>query len=168
MHLTLRSVRPEDISVLREIRNDAATQAILLGHPEARSDDDTEVWVERRSHDVLGHFHVIDWDDTCVGFVQLTGQHRLDRHAHFGIALHESARGMGIGKMAMRALLALATTAGLRKLMCEVRADNASALTLYHRIGFRNVGILENHYDDGQRLWDVMVMEKLLTIDDLT
>ena len=162
--IVLRAPLPGDLRTLREIRKDREVQAVLLGHPEARSEeDDTENWLARRLHDSAGRFLVVDNDGDCIGFVQLTGRHRLDRHAHFGIALHPRAQGKGGGTAAMRLLLEYAAGLGLHKLLCEVRADNAAALSLYRRLGFRDVGTLAMHYDDGERRWDVTLLELILT-----
>lgn len=125
-------------------------------------DDDTEGWVARRSKDGSGAFFVIARGDECIGFAQLTGRHDLDRHAHFGIALHQAARGAGIGAVAMHRLIDVARASGLRKLLCEVRSDNRAALTLYRRLGFRDVGVLLQHYDDGERRFDSVLMERSL------
>lgn len=152
-----------DHAALRDLRNDRATQEMLLAHPEARSAvDDTLEWLERRSNDPTGAFLVIEHEGCCAGFVQLTGRHGLDRYAHFGIAISSFARGSGVGAAAMAALFAHASDVGLRKLLCEVRADNESAIRLYSRLGFRAVGTLAGHYDDGVRIVDVVVMERMV------
>lgn len=159
----LRPAQPCDFEPLSRLRSDREIQARLLGHPEVRSVDDTEQWVERRSNDPHGAFWVIDdGAGVCLGFVQLTGRHGLDRHAHFGIALLPEAQGRGAGIQAMHRLFDMARSTQLRKLMCEVRADNEGARALYRKLGFRDVGTLNAHYDDGQGLWDVVVMERML------
>jgi len=160
--IALRPFAPGDLPILREIRNDMAMQALLLSHPEARTGDDTETWVARRVADSSGLFLVVERKGICIGFVQITGWHRLDCYAHFGIGLHRAARGMGVGKATMLALFDIVRAKGLRKLLCEIRADNVAALMLYRGLDFRDIGTLKAHYDDGARCWDVVSMEKLL------
>lgn len=164
MDVHLRPPEPRDRAILRRLRDDSDAQAILMGHPEARqSADDVDAWLTRRAGDPDGCLLVIDDGGRCVGFVQLTARHRLDGHAHFGIALVEGARGQGLGTAAIQELVMHASRLGLRKLLCEVRADNSGARTLYERLGFREVGVLVDHYDDGTRQWDVVIMEALLS-----
>lgn len=135
---------------------------MLLAHPEKRLHNDTAAWLERRSADPDGVFLVIAAGPSCLGFVQLTEWKRVDRHAKFGIAVLASARGRGIGSQAVGLLIDKAIALGLRKLLCEVRVDNDGAIHTYRGFGFQDVGAMVDHYDDGSRLWDVLLMEKLL------
>lgn len=168
MQVQLRPVEAADRPALRRIRNDMGTQAVLLAHPEARTDcDDVDRWIERRSTDPDGRFYVVDGGGACLGFVQLTAWHRIDGHAHFGIALLADARGSGVGMRALEMLQMQAAALGLRKLLCEVRCDNSGAIALYKRCGFSEVGTLRQHYNDGERLWDVVLMEALLPVTQM-
>ncbi|WP_332658261.1 GNAT family N-acetyltransferase [Brevundimonas sp.] len=160
--VTLRSVRPDDFAVLDQIRTDVDAQSMLLSHPEKRSSNDTAAWLERRGADPDGIFLVIAEGPSCLGFVQLTEWKRVDRHARFGIAVLASARGRGVGEQAVGLLIDKAVAIGLRKLLCEVRVDNAAAIRTYRGLGFQEVGVMSDHYDDGTSLWDVLLMEKLL------
>lgn len=160
--LRLRPPSADDFCALASLRRDEQVQSTLMSHPEVRVGDDTADWVARKARDPHGEFLVVDAGGVCQGFVQLTDIHGIDRHARFGIALIGSARGRGVGRRAMAALIAHARALGLRKLLCDVRDDNAAAAALYRAIGFRSVGTMRAHYDDGRRRWDVHLMEALL------
>ena len=165
MHVVhLRLPEDRDFPVLQALRNDRPTQLALLAHPEARdlAVDDTRAWIERRCQDENGAFFAVDRAGACVGFVQLHNRHRLDRHAYFGVALVRDVRGQGVGEAAMAALVEKAIEMGLRKLLCEVRADNLAAINLYDRIGFERVGILRDQYCENGHFVDVMLMENRL------
>ena len=69
-------------------------------------------------------------------------------------------QGLGVGEAATIALLSEARTLGLFKLLLEARVDNHGAIALYEKLGFRRVGTLQRHYDDGERRHDVLVMER--------
>jgi ribosomal protein S18 acetylase RimI-like enzyme len=97
-----------------------------------------------------------------AGFVQIGRVHRLDRYGYAGICLAAPARGRGLGFAAMRQLMAEAAAMGLRKLLLEVRHDNAPALALYQRLGYRDAGVLVSHYHDGDRWHDVHMLEAML------
>ena len=160
--IVLRPAVPGDLPALSRLRGDREAQALLMGHPEARSGDDTAAWISRRAAAADGAFFAIADTAACLGFAQLTARHGLDRHARFGIALLPEARGRNVGFRAMNLLINEARESGLRKLSCEVRADNGAALKLYRNLGFRDVGVLRAHYDDSAQVWDVILMEKLL------
>jgi RimJ/RimL family protein N-acetyltransferase len=95
--------------------------------------------------------------------VQFAHLHHAGRNASFGLAIAPSRRGHNLGRAATRAALEYAhERLSLRKLLLEVRADNAAAIKIYTDEGFRFVGTLHGHYDDGTRLHDVILMEIVL------
>lgn len=67
----------------------------------------------------------------------------------YSIIVAPSARGQGIGRTLLEASEAAARTHGRTRMVLEVREDNDSARTLYHRAGYHNVGRLPNYYQDG-------------------
>lgn len=58
-------------------------------------------------------------------------------------------RGKGLGTALVRVLGALAAAAGAERLELAVRVDNARALALYRRLGFRALRLL--HFPSGER-----------------
>ncbi len=72
------------------------------------------------------------------------------------VAVTPQARGAGLGRRLLRALVALA--AGAEALMLEVRADNGAARALYGSEGFEVVSVRRRYYGDV----DALVMRRLL------
>ncbi|KAA9135518.1 ribosomal-protein-alanine N-acetyltransferase [Microbacterium caowuchunii] len=62
------------------------------------------------------------------------------------IAVAESARGRGQGRMLLRTLIAAAHERGVRDLFLEVRADNPVAQELYRSEGFAETGRRPRYY----------------------
>ncbi|WP_104193363.1 ribosomal protein S18-alanine N-acetyltransferase [Cryobacterium sp. Y82] len=62
------------------------------------------------------------------------------------IAVAESARGGGLGRTLMQALINEARKRGSRLIFLEVRADNPGAQRLYERLGFLEVGVRRGYY----------------------
>ena len=62
------------------------------------------------------------------------------------IAVTESARGHGLGRTIMQALISEARKRGARLIFLEVRADNPGAQHLYERLGFIEVGVRRGYY----------------------
>lgn len=161
--ISLRAAGPQDHGALQCLRADTETRHSLLSHPEHENGETISDWLERRAK--AGRVWVIaaGENDDCLGFVQISGVHGIDLYAYFGIALLPEYRGQGIAKNALLQFIEIASSElGLRKLILDVRADNAPAIGLYHGLGFRTVGTLEAHYDDGNRLYDVVTMERRL------
>ncbi|WP_375552079.1 MULTISPECIES: GNAT family N-acetyltransferase [Rhodophyticola] len=160
--IRLRKVADADHRTLAALRADETLQHQLLAYPSAGGSHDFEAWLARRNE---GHWWVIAdvRNDACLGYVQLSGFHHRGRFAWLGIALAQDARGKGIGRAAMIELSAASRELGLRKLMLEVMAGNAPAVALYRSLGYREVGTLVDHYDDGARMHDTLIMETLLS-----
>ncbi|MDJ0347821.1 ribosomal protein S18-alanine N-acetyltransferase [Cryobacterium sp. PH29-G1] len=79
------------------------------------------------------------------------------------IAVAESARGHGLGRTLMQALIGEARKRGARLVFLEVRADNPDAERLYERLGFISVGVRRGYYQPDNV--DAIVMR--LTIPEL-
>jgi ribosomal-protein-alanine N-acetyltransferase len=62
------------------------------------------------------------------------------------IAVAKDAQGAGLGSQLLQALLDEAVRRNQRRVLLEVRADNASAIALYERFGFRRSGLRRGYY----------------------
>jgi ribosomal protein S18 acetylase RimI-like enzyme len=69
----------------------------------------------------------------------------------YSIAVDRRSGRRGIGRALMAACELYAAAHGRRALRLEVRADNAPAIALYERLGYRQFGAYENYYADGAR-----------------
>ena len=161
--ISLRPPRDSDIDVLTTLRRDTALWHTLLAYPPPEPPSAPEVrdWIARRSGEPGGCFLVVADDrDQTVGFVQVMDVHRRGRLGKIGIALTAEARKKGLGGLALGQLLTYARdTLGLRKLLIEVRADNAAAVALFRAAGFDKVGVMRAHYGESGDYHDVALME---------
>ena len=62
------------------------------------------------------------------------------------IAVAETARGRGLGRVLMLTLIGEARKRGAREVFLEVRADNPPAQRLYARLGFEELGVRRGYY----------------------
>ena len=82
--------------------------------------------------------------------------------AEFSIYLDREARGRGVGRQLLDALVALAAARGFWKLVSRIFPFNAASRALCRACGFREVGLYEKHGRlDGQWL-DVVIVERSL------
>ena len=63
------------------------------------------------------------------------------------IAVVPEYRGRGIGLMLMKELKHRAEDKSVSKIVLEVRISNATAISLYEKCGFKNLGTRKNFYD---------------------
>lgn len=78
----------------------------------------------------------------------------------YSIAVDPDARGRGIAAALMTACERAAAKRRAAAMRLEVQVDNARALKLYDRLGYRVFGRYEAYYDDGG---DALRMEKALS-----
>ena len=71
------------------------------------------------------------------------------------IAVRSDRRGLGYGEAVTRALIQLAADAGLSFLTLECRRSNAVAQSLYHKLGFKDVGFRKRYYENSE---DALIM----------
>ena len=71
----------------------------------------------------------------------------------YSIATAPAARGRGIGAQLLAAAEGAARDRGCRALRLEVRVDNAAAIALYERAGYRRIGRYADYYQDGADAW---------------
>ena len=98
---------------------------------------------------LIGHcgLYYIDW---------------INRHAEFGIYVGdlEYRRG-GYGSDALRALIEYGfKDLNLNKIWCEVYTNN-DALDIYRHIGFKDEGLIRQHYFNEGKYWDANVLSLL-------
>ncbi|HEX5307127.1 MAG TPA: GNAT family N-acetyltransferase [Dyella sp.] len=71
----------------------------------------------------------------------------------YSLASKPESRGKGVGSALLAAVEQAARQRGCRELRLEVRIDNASAIRLYERLGYRRLGRLVRFYEDGADAW---------------
>jgi len=79
----------------------------------------------------------------------------LDEGHITNIAVHPDYRGKGYGELVTRALIQLAADSGMNWMTLEVRRSNKVAQSLYHKLGFIDVGYRKRYYENQE---DALVM----------
>lgn len=161
----LREPRPEDVAALQGLRNDLELQISLLSLGRPNSLEKVRGWVESINNDPASVFFVIACasDDRLVGFVQVRAMDFVHGHGTLGIAIEPARRGGGHGGRALRMVEEyLRSTFGIRKLLLNVASANEGAARLYRDVGYREVGVLKEHFFNNDRFHDVIIMEKIL------
>jgi ribosomal-protein-alanine N-acetyltransferase len=68
------------------------------------------------------------------------------------LAVAPQARGRGLGRALLQAVISRAAEQGAASLFLEVGADNPAALALYAGLGFTRVGMRKAYYNGGDAL----------------
>jgi L-amino acid N-acyltransferase YncA len=102
-----------------------------------------------------------------VGFQSLEpyasyGTHAFDHVLTVGTYVHESHRRRGIGRMLAATCFDAARRSGCTRVLTEIRADNDASLRFYLALGFEVVGVAHDLARLGDRLVDVVIVERAL------
>ncbi len=137
----IRPVRPdelEQVSLLEELCFNDPYPSYFL---EQLAQDNPETFLVAVVQEKIVGYAVVDpWKD--------------DNHL-ISIAVHPEARKKGIGTQLMLALEA--RVRNRKPMRLEVRRNNTPAIQFYHGHGFREIGVAEGYYADGE---DAILMEK--------
>jgi L-amino acid N-acyltransferase YncA len=106
-----------------------------------------------------------DPDGRVIGWAGL-GSYRERRCyagiAEFSIYLDREARGRGVGRQLLTALVDAAAMRGFWKLVSRVFPFNSASRALCKACGFREVGVYERHAQLDGRWLDVVIVERSL------
>jgi len=108
-------------------------------------------------------FSVI-WESTVAGCIQYSEEADPDyRSAAVDVFVSAAAQGRGVGRDAMRTLIAwLIDARGHHRLTVDPAAANARAIHVYEKLGFRPVGVLRRYERVAGGEWrDALLMELL-------
>jgi L-amino acid N-acyltransferase YncA len=142
--LTARSARRDDAEAITAIYNQGIEDRIATFETEPRAVADIVPWFDHAQAFVS----VIDAAGELVGYA--VSHPYSDRPCYRGIGafsvyVRRSARGRGVGQVAMAALIDASRTSGLWKLYSRVFPDNRASLSLMARMGFKEIGVHEKH-----------------------
>lgn len=160
--LTIRPARPADAAAITEIYNQGIEDRIATFETEPRVEAQIAEWFET----ALAIVAVEDPDGAVAGYA--VAHPYSDRCCYqgvgeFSVYVRRSHRGMGVGKLAMDALVEAARDRGLWKLLSRVFPENRASLALMARCGFKEIGVHEKHGKlDG--VWrDNVIVERVIT-----
>ncbi len=107
---------------------------------------------------------VVDDEIVLVCDVRATARKRIAHAAGISISIKRAYWGLGIGSIAMQAMIDFAKSTGvLRSLSLEVREGNDRAIALYRRFGFVEVGRHKARIHVHETYYDEILMDLALT-----
>ena len=164
--IVLRAWVRDDLDALAKLRNDLTLQEMLMSQPRPNSADRVQDWLTEKSGRDDGVFFVIAEPDSdrVLGYAQVANMNTMHGTGELGICIGPDFQGCGYGASAM-ALLEdyLKRVFSLRKLLLHVLADNKGAVKFYLKLGFDEVGRMQDHFLNNGEYRDVVIMEKFFT-----
>jgi L-amino acid N-acyltransferase YncA len=141
----VRAALEADLPVIVEIYNDAVLNTTAIWNETQVDLSNRTAWFnERRSR---GFPVLVSVDDGghVTGYASFGDWRAFDGYRHtveHSVYVHKAARGGGIGKALMLALIDRAREAGKHVMVAGIESGNAASIRLHEKLGFRTVGHL--------------------------
>ena len=97
-----------------------------------------------------------------AGLSSYSGRECYAGIAEFSIYLERTARGQGLGRQLLSALVDAARQRGFWKLVSRVFPENAASRAICRACGFREVGVYEAHGRLDGRWLDAVIVERVI------
>lgn len=161
-HVRIRPAVAEDAAAVTAIYNQGITERSATFETEPRQVDD----LVARIADCQRYPLLVAVDEgNVVGWAGLSGYRPRDCYAgiaEFSVYVDAGARGRGIGRELLQALIAAARELGFWKLVSRIFTFNHASRAACRAVGFREVGIYEKHGPLDGRWLDVVIVERLI------
>lgn len=139
---------------------DAVTAIEAATFPTPWSKDSFRQELERN---VAARYLVAEKDGRVIGYA---GAWVILDESHItNIAIEESQRGSGYGRVLTQALMQYLANLGAAYATLEVRKSNIRAQNLYKSLGFIQLGVRKRYYEDNQEDALLMVCDHMPEID---
>jgi phosphinothricin acetyltransferase len=161
--VTTRPARAGDTEAIARIYNEGIEDRLATFETALRTPSDIELWLDEDLPFVVAE------ERGNVGAWAVAHRYR-DRAAYagvgeFSIYVARDARGRGLGRATLQALIDECERRGYWKLVSRVFPENEASLALCRSLGFSEVGVYRRHGKlDGE--WrDVVIVELLLSAE---
>jgi L-amino acid N-acyltransferase YncA len=166
-NISVRPARMDDAAAIAEIYNQGIRARIATFETEERTPEERRAWLAGHDerHPVVVATIEEGGAERVVGWAATDGYRARACYAgvaEFSVYIHEAYRGRGVGVAVLNGLIEVAERVGLWKLLSRVFPENAASRALCAKVGFREVGIYQNHGKlDG--VWkDTVIVERLI------
>jgi phosphinothricin acetyltransferase len=161
--LTARPAELHDAAAIAEIYNQGIEDRVATFETEPRTTETVEAVLAAR----VGRYPAVVVEDgsRVLGFAWVSEYRPRDAYAgvaEFSVYVARGARGRGVGRTAMEALMTEAERRGFSKLVSRIFPENVASRRLCAALGFREVGVYRRHGQLDGRWMDCVIVERLL------
>ena len=150
----------DDAERIAQIYNEGIEDRVGTFETRPRTAGDVRTWFDD-IHPIV----VVEHEGAVIAFASTSSYRSRECYAgiaEFSVYVARHARGLGAGRVAMRALIDAVRLTKIWKLVSRIFIENTASRRLMASVGFREVGIYEKHAQlDGE--WrDVVIVELLI------
>jgi L-amino acid N-acyltransferase YncA len=123
-------------------------------------------WAAFDGSKLLAHRHVATDGDTVLGWVAVSPTSARAVYAgvvEHSVYVHPAARGQGVGRALLDALIASTEAAGIWTIQSAIFPENTASAALHAAAGFRSIGVREKvarHAAQANRWRDTVLIER--------
>lgn len=161
--LQIRRATPEDAEATAVIYNQGIASRAATFETELRSPEERRQWI--LSHSPRQPVLVAEGEGGVLAWASVSAYRSrpcYDGVGEFSVYVHQDARGQGVGRRLLTALIAEAAALGYWKLLSRVFVHNLASRQLCRACGFREVGVYERHAKLDGRWIDCVIVERLI------
>ena len=147
-------------------RHAAAVLAIYqtgIDEGDATFETQAPAWPEFTAAKLADHRYVASNGAGVLGWVAVSpvsGRCVYAGVVEHSVYVHTDARGQGIGRQLLTALITSTEAAGIWTIQAGIFPENTASVALHHAVGFRTVGIRERLGQHHGRWRDVALIER--------
>ncbi|AGT09521.1 GNAT family N-acetyltransferase [Paracoccus aminophilus] len=143
--MMVRDASPEDVAAIAEIYNDAVRTTTAIWNDSTVDAANRLAWMQDRTR--LGYPVLVATGASgeVLGYASFGDWRAFDGYRHtveHSVYVARDARGQGIGKALMVALIERARTIGKHAMVAAIEAGNQGSIELHRKLGFRDAGVL--------------------------
>lgn len=159
--MTIRDARAGDLPGIFEIYHEQVMHGTATFDTEPKDTAAQGAWFSAHARErypilvaeedgrVVGWARLYPWSDRCA----------YARSAENSVYVHKDARGRGVGRELMRALIARARGAGVCVLLARIAEGNPASVALHRAMGFEPIGTMRRVGEKFGRILDVELMQ---------
>jgi RimJ/RimL family protein N-acetyltransferase len=161
----IREPLETDVKNYIYLRNSVEIQKNLMSRIRPNSVEKVKKWlVDKNSNENSALFTIANAkSNEFVGYIQISNIQFLNRSCYIGIFIDEEHRGQSYASNALYLIEKYAIEVlNLKKVILEVLVDNVTAINLYKKNNYQEVGKLKEHFYFNEAYLDVLIMEKII------